>query len=91
MRVLKYPFGHGRRLDIHVDPTAKVLSVHAQRGKPTLWLQCNEALTSRRRTFVAFMTGEEMHAPEGKRLEFVGTVLLEAETYVLRIFEEVSA
>lgn len=73
-------------IEIEMPDGAQVLSVQEQHGELCMWALVDTSKPMVKRKFLTFGTGHIL--PDGKRLEFVGTALLESGAFVLNVFEE---
>jgi len=70
-----------------ISRSAKILSVQAQRDIPCLWVLIDtESFNWEDRTFVIKMTGEHFG---DSQLNYVGTFLLDNESFVGHVFEKI--
>lgn len=98
-KYLLQAFGSRRRnVRLLLPLYAKVLSVHKQQNSICLWVETNhvagkyslpEITTQQERIFACYMTGELIEAD--CELRFIGTVLLEDDSYVLHVYEKIGA
>ena len=72
---------------ISVPSGGHVLSAHGQHGSVCLWVLVDPEQELVARTFHVYPTGGAILIEDDKTLSFIGTVLLDAESLVLHVFE----
>jgi hypothetical protein len=69
---------------IEMPERAQILKVGVQRNKCRLWVLCDDSLKDVRREFVIFGTGEDI---DDINLKYLGTFMLDVDSYVGHLFE----
>lgn len=67
---------------------ARVISVGVQRGRICLWAVVDPKEPLERRDFHIFGTGFTMPAHIAENGYFIGTVMMDGDTYVFHVFED---
>jgi hypothetical protein len=84
--IWKFPLQLTNRQTIAMPPSAEVLCVQPQNGRPCLWALVHDIdVPAYDRTFSMYVTGEIWGAITG---EYVGTFQLNGGELVFHIFEE---
>lgn len=84
-RILKYSLHSEGIYSVRMPEDGIILSCKLQNGHPCIWVLTENAIVNTTRHFKAFMTGETI--PEGVNMEYIETLLLNDDRYVIHLFE----
>lgn len=85
--IWKYGIDITNELYITMPYDTRILSVHLQYGKPCIWaiIYDDKEIKMVSRKFRWFGTGHPI--PEGEKLIYIGTVLMQNDSLVFHLFE----
>lgn len=89
MRIYKYPVPAQEDFHVWLPPTARVLAVQTQHGKPYIWVMLDPSMATESRNFKTFPTG--LVEFDSANLRYIGTFQVENETLVFHLFEEMQS
>jgi hypothetical protein len=86
--VWRFPLGKSPGLlGLSMPAGARVRSAAAQADEAVMWAEVDDGAPKEVRHFYLSATGDPLVAPEGRRLEFVATVVLRGGSNVLHVYE----
>jgi len=74
--------------EVFIPEDAIIHHIGNQHGKPCMWYECTPDSPMTKMTIRMFFTGEKMPFIPGVYLEYLGTVLLNDDNFVVHFYNE---